>query len=121
VLVLSGNKIDSIREEMIGKAISASALRKIINKVSKRGHTFLQARKVDYDRIIPNRFVGYVIASLAEDFLPNNLDVFELFIDGKLDSSKRLYTRDLLADIYDLSKNQIKISAGGKYDKRYLS
>jgi len=76
-------------------------------------------RKIDYNRIIPDYFIAYVLASLSEDFLPSDLDTFELFIDGKLESSKRIYARDLLSDVYNLSKNQIKISAGGKYDKKY--
>lgn len=117
-LVLSGKERDSIKLTL-GKAITNNNLRNIFKRVARRGHTFLQAEQVDYDRIIPFKFIGYVSASLCEDFLPKDLNLFKLFIDGKLETPKRIYLRDLIADIYGFSKRQVEIQAGGKYDKKY--
>jgi hypothetical protein len=120
VLVLSGNSKDVMKlDTSLGKAKTETSLRNIVKKTSRRGHTFLQIEKKDSDRVVPYKLIGNIVASLAEDFLPSSLNNFEFYVDGKLDSLKKFYMRDFLAEIYGFSKKQIHIYAGGKFDKKY--
>ncbi len=123
-LVLSGDENDiqkrKGKKNLLSKAKKISKIEPLKEQIFlKKNHTFLLTTQIGPSLIKPHCFVSHVIASLCEDFLPSDLETFFLFIDGKLQGSKRLYTRDLLARVYDLSKNQIKIFAGGDYDKRY--
>jgi len=115
-LVLSGYLDDSKKSKhKISKAKKYSKINLILSEVRKRGHTFLQVRKGDYERIFKNQLIGKITVSLSKDFLPLELDKFELFIDGKLSNTEKIYTRDLLAEVYNFSKKQVQIKCGSKF------
>lgn len=121
-LVLSGFADDIIKKigkQKLSKAKKISRMHFLKEKVLQRGHTFLIVNKIEYERIGDYKKIGQIVASLSEDFLPLNLNEFYLHLDGKTANSRRLYTRDLIADCYNFSKKQIKIEAGGNYDRRY--
>jgi len=119
-LVLSGYSQDAEKSlTKISKAKKATRISKILGEVRLRGHTFLSVRKSDSNNITPNKLIGYIIASLSEDFLPQNLDVFNLYVDGKLEATKSKYLQDLLLELYGFSNKQIKIFSGGDFDRRY--
>ncbi len=89
------------------------------NFLNGRDYSFLLVNKHDLGRLPKKELTGVVLSSLFSGKSFGDFSHLDIFIDGSIDISRKIYSQEVISEVYEIPKKNISIESGSKFDQTY--